>query len=146
LPPHHHQYLIGYELLFLTFCAVDVDMFTAFLISPQCISELNSSLMPSSLSCEQSAIASSESSRGKGCLSRSSTSTFTPKRLEIGCADGTRLFDPHPIHVQIQNFETKILGGFLGAQQGLASIGRLGLVRFNPAEVGVLTAQVTEAG
>jgi len=46
----------------------------------------------------------------------------------------------------VKNLKTKILGGFLGAQQDLASIGRLGLVRFNPAEVGVLTAQVTEAG
>jgi hypothetical protein len=102
--------------------------------------------MPSALSCEQSAIASSESSRGKGCLSRSSTSTFTPKRLEIGYGHGTGLFDPHPIHVGMQNFEAKVLVGFLGAQQDLASTGRHGLVRFNPAKAGVLAAQVPEAG
>jgi hypothetical protein len=46
----------------------------------------------------------------------------------------------------MQNFEAKVLVGFLGAQQDLASTGRHGLVRFNPAKAGVLAAQVPEAG
>ena len=66
--------------------------------------------------------------------------------LEIGYGHGTRLFDPHPIHVQVQNFEVQILCGFLGAQQDLASIGRHGLMRFDPAKAGVLVAQIPEAG
>jgi hypothetical protein len=46
----------------------------------------------------------------------------------------------------VKNLKTKILGGFLGAQQDLASKGRHGLVRFNPAEAGILVSQVAEAG
>ena len=71
---------------------------------------------------------------------------ISSRSVEIGCADGTRLFDPHPIHVQVQNLKPQILGGFLGAQQVFAPIGRHGLMRFDLPEAGVLAAQVTEAG
>ena len=65
---------------------------------------------------------------------------------EIGYGDRTGLFDPHPIHVEMQDLKTQILGSFLGAQQDLASIGGHGLVRFDPPKTGVLVAQVPEAG
>jgi hypothetical protein len=68
------------------------------------------------------------------------------QRLEIGHAVGTGLFDPHPIHIQVQNLKPQILGGFLDAQGGFASIGRHGLLRFDPPEAGVLVPQISEAG
>jgi hypothetical protein len=37
-------------------------------------------------------------------------------------------------------------GGFFGAQQDYASIGRHGLMRLDPPEADILAAQVVEAG
>ena len=67
-------------------------------------------------------------------------------RLEVLRGGRAVLFDPHAVHVHVQNGEPELLGGLLGLQQRLAPVGGDRLVGLDAPEARVLVAQVAEAG
>ena len=66
--------------------------------------------------------------------------------LESSGGGTAGLFDPHTIHVHVQDLETQVLGGLLGAQQDLPAIGSDGLMGLDAPKAGVLVPQVAETG
>ena len=63
--------------------------------------------------------------------------------LRLGLA---LLLNPQPVHIHMQHFKTHVLCGFLGTHQRLPAPGGHRLVRFDPAEAGILVPEITKAG